>query len=105
VGVGYGGSVGVGVGEDDGIGHQNPQHGGCVGTGVTTGHHTPGFGTQGVGSGVGVGVGVGVGSSHNEHCNPIDVSTQTGQPSLNIVMFVHVPAVSITVSIPLGGVQ
>ena len=109
VGVGYGGGVGVGVGviDGEGIGHQKPQHGGCVGAGVTTGHHTPGFGTHGVGSGVGVyvGDGVGVGSSHNEHCNPIDVSTQTGQLSLSIVTFVHVPVVTIVVIIPSCGSQ
>jgi hypothetical protein len=73
--------------------------------GVTIGHHTPGFGTQGVGSGVGVGVGVGVGSSHDEHCNPTGVSTQTGQPSLSIVMFVHILEVTIVAVIPSCGSQ
>ena len=60
----------------------------------------------GYGVGVGEGVGVGVGSTgHSEHCNPIAVSTQIGQPSLSIVMFVHVPVVTIVVIIPSCGSQ
>ena len=55
---------------------------------------------------MGVGVGVGVGSpGHSEHCRPIAVSTQIGQPSLSIVMFVHVPVVTIVVIIPSCGSQ
>jgi hypothetical protein len=50
-------------------------------------------------------VGVGVGSSHDEHCRPIAVSTQIGQLSLSIVMFVHVPVVVMVVVIPSCGVQ
>lgn len=80
------------------------KHGGIVGVGDgCTGHHTPGAGWHSVGSGVGVGVGVGV-SGHSEHSSPTAVETQIGQSPV-IVMFAHVPSITISVMVPEIGVQ